>query len=194
MDSQPIPESQPSTTLSPFLALPLEMKQQILSNFSDDASDSGSASDPENAITLMILRRTHSSFCQIIPNPWNKSLPDYEHLLTTERQHPYLFPWECRCSGHACRHSDLCTNPFFFFYPCYRCLKLLRRYDNFCNYQMAHLRLRHEGNHGGEGLSEVMGGERVEDRLCDDCWMEILTDFKDHGSYPDYWDRPAFKF
>ena len=181
-----MPESQPSNTLSPLLALPLETKLQILSNFSEDAAD------PENAITLMILRRTHSSFRQIIPNPWDESLPDHGHVLATERQHPYLFPWECRCSGQACR-SDHCPNPYYFFYPCYRCLKLLSRHDNFCNYQMAHSRLRHEGKDGGEGLSEVMGGENIEDRLCGECWHQILADFKAYGCYPGYWDRPAFR-
>ena len=77
---QAIDQSQPSILLPLLLALPLELKLQILSNFSDD--DSSDSGDPENALTLMILRRTNKSLRRIVPNPWKQRWPTRKHVLT----------------------------------------------------------------------------------------------------------------
>ncbi len=100
MEPQTAPPSPPSSNLPPLLALPLELKLQILSSFSDYAGD------PDHALALMILRRTHKSLRDIIPNPWKSAKPAKEHFLAAERKHPYLFP-------------SLTDYPEPLAYPCY---------------------------------------------------------------------------
>lgn len=153
MASQAEPQSQPSIILPPLLALPVELKLKILSNFSDHASD------PGHALTLMILRRTHKSFRLIIPNPWRDIRATEEHFLAAERQHSYLLPFECRC--HPTCTSQHCPEPRYSFFPCYDCKKLVRR-RWFCNYRIAYFR--------DDTPWDLLGAENAQDRICDSCW------------------------
>ena len=171
-------EDQPSVILPPLLALPLEIKLQILSNFDDDTDDG------ENGLTLMVLRRTHKSFRQIIPNPWNRSSPERkkrryicDHWLAAECKYPYLFPLECDCEYNDCPqcHSNDCPNPFFLFFPCYDCRRLVDRGD-FGNYRIAYFRDERFTSYKSATLWDLMGGEHAKDRLCDRCWKEQLKD------------------
>lgn len=84
--------------LPPLLALPMEMKLQIISYLPHDKSPN-----------LACLRRTHKSFRVIIPKSdiRSKSPPIILHrqLLDTELNHSYLLPLD--------------------HYPCYRCTAVL---------------------------------------------------------------------
>ncbi|KAM0800316.1 hypothetical protein BDR22DRAFT_973144 [Usnea florida] len=136
--------SQSETTHPCLLTLPDELKLKILSNFYDDDSD------PSNALTLMVLRRTHKSLRQLIPNPWKEARPTAEHYTLAERQYPYLFPFSCRLPSSC--NSDRCSEPCFLFFPCYDCLRVLNwgycdgftddipHNDNFKNYEIAYSR------------------------------------------------------
>ncbi len=175
------PEDQPSVILPPLLALPLEIKLQILSNFDDDTDD------VENGLTLMVLRRTNKSFRQIIPKPWNRSSPGRrkrwfyeEHWLAAERKYPYLFPWKCRCAeqGRPEFRSNYCPKPHFFLLPCYECLCGLVRGGRFQNYRTAYFRNGRSRWDRPDAWWDMMGGEHAEDRLCDECW----------GTYLGRWD------
>lgn len=165
MAPQEIDQSQPSVLLPPLLALPLELKLQILANFShDDSSDI--ASDPDHAITLMILRRTHKSLRRIIPNPWRQRRPTKDHVLTAEHLHPYLFPSECRYPEHACT-PNFCSESYFFSFHCYGCKTFCGRHE-VCNWKTAHLLLQDEESW------DSMGGEHAQDRHCDECWEDLM--------------------
>ncbi len=164
-------EDQPSAILPPLLTLPLEIKLQILSYFDDDTDD------VENELTLMVLRRTHKSLRQIVPKPWNGSSPGRrkrkltrKHLLVAERNYPYLFPWQCGCAEPTCRSND-CPKPYFTFFPCYECRRLMDR-DNFENYQIAYFRDEHDRWFGPDTPWDLMGGEHARHRLCDECLRE----------------------
>ena len=84
--------------LPPFLALPVELRLEIISHLPHDEYPSRAC-----------LRRTHSSFLQLIPKADIRSkLPDTElsnQLLKTEMEYAYLFP-----PDH---------------YPCYMCARVL---------------------------------------------------------------------
>lgn len=184
-------QSQSDTTHSSLLALPDEVKLLILSNFDEDYKDpdhafnfSGNNNDPRNALTLMILRRTHKSFRQIIPNPWKEVRPTKEHYITAELRYPYLFPFSCGCSYHGSCHSNRCSDPVFLFFPCYECLRVIKwghwnghpfekpYNDNFHNYQVAYF--REKGGKYCYSQSERPGSEHAEDRTCDECWRRWL--------------------
>ena len=87
-----------SQTLPPLLALPSELKLQIISHLPHDEY-------PSHAC----LRRTHSSFRDLIPKASIRSSVSQEHLASqlffTEGNYAYLLPL-----GH---------------YPCYTCIKVL---------------------------------------------------------------------
>ena len=183
-------QSQSDTTHSSLLALPDELKLLILSNFDEDYNDpdhaffSGDDNDPRNALTLMILRRTHKSFRQMIPNPWKEARPTAKHFIVAERRYPYLFPFKCGCSYHGSCHSNRCGDPCFFSFPCYECLRVIKwghwnghpfdkpYNDNFRNYQVAFF--RGKGRDNWDVGSERPGREYAEDRICDKCWRRRL--------------------
>ena len=119
MASQAAPQNPPTTVLPPLLILPLELKLQILSNFSDHDSD------PSHALTLMVLRRTHKILRRITPNPSRVIPPTAERFLAAEGQYPYLFPHECTPS-----------RSLVFLYPCYDCIGLISRRKS-RNYKVA---------------------------------------------------------
>ena len=162
MAPQAAPQSPPSTILPPLLALPLELKLQILSSFSNYTDD------PDHALTLMILRRTHKSFRDIIPNPWKTAQLTATHLAThflaAERQHPYLFSLD-RIERVA-------------FLPCYDCLGLIDRRGNFYNYRLAYFRDEDES-------WDLLGAEHAQDRICDECWEARIWDVR-HPYGDDY--------
>ena len=95
----------PDTPLPPILALPCELKQEIISQLSGD--------DKYYSVpALMALRRTHPMFRKIIPrkhhlkSKFKSSVFKTAQLLFyTELKHPYLIP------------PDL--------YPCYDCHRVL---------------------------------------------------------------------
>ena len=172
--------SQSDTTHPYLLTLPDELKLQILSNFYNDHSD------PRNALTLMILRRTHKSFRQLVPNPWKEARPTAEHYITAERRYPYLFPNACACtrpSGHSDDHCYRCYLSF----PCYECLRVIKRgvwdgppYDvpyneNFRTFEVAYWKL--EGDYYERTYWDTLGGEHAQDRVCDECWKRRLEAF-----------------
>ena len=171
--------SQPDTTHPHLLTLPDELKLQILSNFYND--DNNPSDDPSNELTLMILRRTHKSLRQLIPNPWKEARPTAKHYITAERQYPYLFPFECCCDSSSC-HSDHCPDPYFIFFPCYDCLRVIKwghcsggpsdmpRNDNFQNYEIAYL--REEGSDPWIVHWDDAGSRYAQDRICDECWPQ----------------------
>lgn len=158
MAPQTEPPRQPSNILPPLLALPLEMKLKILSNFSDHASD------PGHALTLMILRRTHKSFRLIIPNPWKTILPTREHFLAAERQHPYLFPWKCQYHYSNCNLNH-CFGSRVSLHPYYDCVRLVRSCW-FRNYKIAHFK--------DDAWEDLIGAENAQDRMCDGCWNDRM--------------------
>ena len=171
--------SQPDTTHLYLLTLPDELKLQILSNFSNDDND------PSNALTLMILRRTHKSLRQLIPNPWKEARPTAKHYITAERRHPYLFPFGCLCSDPSCV-SIHCPNPCFYSFPCYDCLRVIKQgfwqrppyhkaFNDFKNYEIAYSRAK-EGDYR-EFYRDLPGGEHAQDRICDECWQRRLKAF-----------------
>lgn len=85
-------------SVTPFLALPTELKLQIISYLPQHKSPS-----------LVCLRRTHTSFRDIIPQSDIRSKPSLfllrSQLLDTELNHSYLLLHHC--------------------YPCYRCTAVL---------------------------------------------------------------------
>lgn len=101
MATQHLPQTPMTTTsLPPLLTLPLELKLHIFSYLS---------AEYEADLSLIILRRTHRYFRDIIPHvPYaSKDKVRKEHqLLTAERQHSYLIP------------------PMT--YPCYGCLRIVK--------------------------------------------------------------------
>lgn len=169
MAPQAEPQTQPDILLPPLLALPLELKLKILSNFSDYASES---SDPDHALALMMLRRTHRSFRQIIPSPWKKIRPRADHLLAAKRKHKYLFTLRCWCPhpGHHC--NDYTGSDYL---PCYECLELRECRGNFRNYHVA--------SHGDYEL----GAEHAGKRICDKCWKYRLVEWTSQPNSDDDW-------
>ncbi len=96
--------------LPPLLALPSELQLQIISYFSNTENPV----DPEP--TLIILRRTHRIFRDIIPSaPYGPPVLNvldlrssrYNKLLLAEHKYPYLFPRKML--------------------PCYGCQRVLNR-------------------------------------------------------------------
>ena len=160
------------------LTIPDEMKLQILSNFYNDDSD------PFNALTLMILRRTHKSFRQLIPNPWKEARPTAKHYIAAEQGWPYLFPFRCSCNPSGSCHSDRCPDPCFLFFPCYGCLRVIKwgycgdlpndkpDNDNFKNYENECLRELGDGYRDGHWDSP--NSQDASDRVCDECWQRYL--------------------
>ena len=179
MASQAEPQSQPTTILPPLLALPLELKTQILSNFSNYASKS---SDPEDALALMILRRTHTSFRHIIPDPWKKTSPRADHFLAAERKHKYLFSafycWRCKQNDFM----TICDCPIKML-PCYDCITLHDIHGNFRNYQVV--------SADDEESWDTLGAEHAQKRVCDDCWKERLLETT---SEPDINDEVYYRY
>ena len=106
MANQPLPPTPADTTPTPpLLALPVELKLHILSYLSVKKPF---LSPGQNILSLMILRRTHRSFREIIPHAPYASVVRPSKLfllLEAEINHPYLFP-----PNH---------------YPCYGCLWLI---------------------------------------------------------------------
>ena len=169
--------SQPDTTHPNLLTLPDELKLQILSNLYNDDND------PSNALTLMILRRTHKSLRQLIPNPWKAARPTAKHYITAERRYPYLFPFRCTCNLSGPCYSDRCPGPYFDLFPCYDCLRVIKwgdpydipRNKNFKNYEIAYLR-EGEGD-PWEAHWDDPGSKHAQDRICDECWQRRLGYF-----------------
>lgn len=168
MASSAADESQPSIPLPPLLALPVEIKLKILSYFSDDSSSRHSI-DPTNALTLMILRRTHKSFRRLITNPWKERQPTSEHIFTAECHHPYLFPSSSWSSVKVLY--------------CYSCGSFLGRHV-FRNWEFAYDLFQDDENSSNEDGREHdeeswddHGGKHARKRHCDWCW--------DHSVYPD---------
>ena len=169
--------SQSDTTRPYLLTLPDELKLQILSNFYSDDSD------PRNALTLMILRRTHKSFRQLIPNPWKEARPTAKHYIAAERRYPYLFPNACTCTRPS-RHSNHCEYPCYLSFPCYDCLRVIERgvwdgppydepyHDNFKNFEVAHWKSKED--YYRHPYRDTLGGKHAQDRLCDECWQRRL--------------------
>ena len=184
--------SQPDSTHPNLLTIPEELKLQILSNFYDDDNDPDNDSynypkkDPSNALTLMVLRRTHKSLRQLIPNPWKEAQPTAKHYILAERRYPYLFPFACVCTRPSC-YSDHCDFPCYLSFPCYDCLRVIKRgvwyappddkpyNDNFKNFEVAYLRER--GLKCWSSSREFIGGEYAQDRICDECWQRWLEAF-----------------
>ena len=168
--------SQSETTHPCLLTLPNELKLKILSNFYNDDSN------PFNALTLMVLRRTHKSLRQLIPNPWKEARPTAKHYILAERQYPYLFPFWCPCHLSGLCNSDRCFDRQLLFFPCYNCLRVIKwgpcnslvddkpRNDNFRNYEIAYL--KEKG--GWYGCWDFPGSKHAEDRFCDECWQRLL--------------------
>lgn len=134
-----VPQSQPNITLPPLLASPLELKLKTPFNFSE-------TSDPENAPALMILRRSHTSLRCTIPNLWKTTRPTQKHLLPAERQHPYLFPCECRFrfDDHLERLTHHCSEAYYLFFPSYDCLRFVKEgykiFNTFSDFRVAQTR------------------------------------------------------
>ena len=162
MAPQTAPPSPPISNLPPLLALPLELKLQILSSFSDYDSD------PDHALALVILRRTHKSLRDIIPNPWKSAEPAKEHFLAAERQHPYLFPWRCSCEHYPECIPEHYSEPFPLFYPCYYCMRLKDRFE-FRNYVIA----IDDDEPAPRNINEKQPAIL---RKCDHCWWAELRD------------------
>lgn len=136
---------QPSdTVLPPLLALPLEIKLQIFSYLETDLQPS-----------LMLLRRTHSTFRHMIPINDCISLDSQikrRRMLVAELKYPFLF---------AQNH-----------YPCYGpCLAVLEgsQFDN-CPF---HHQLQFTGLWLQLGaIARPLGASRAFERRCDDCWAQ----------------------
>ena len=126
MAPEAAPQNPPSTSLPPLLALPVELKLQILSHIPDH--------NKSHALALMILRRTHRSFRSIIPNP--KTELSIGFFLAAEK-HPYLFPLLCGCGENPRGLSNHCSKPLVRHYPCYRCKRLRSGQEEFHEYKVA---------------------------------------------------------
>ena len=169
------------TTHLHLLAIPDELKLQILSNFDNYYND------PLNALTLMILRRTHKSFRRLIPNPWKKARPFAEHYILAERRYPYLFPFWCSCNSSGSDHSDHCPDPRFLCFPCYDCLKVIKWgywngvphskpvNKNFRNYEIAHTSAGDDAY--WDTCWDTPGCKHARGRICDECWQGRLEIF-----------------
>ena len=136
MAELPILHATPTAILPPLLTLPTEMKLHIIS-YLLDTEDFGDF-DP----SLIILRRTHSTFRAIIPStPYGPPVLDdlmlryarEKRLLQAERHHPYLIP----------------PNKF----PCYGC-QLVLDSSTFGNFNLL-------SSDSGLGDSEVFTGGRI---------------------------------
>ena len=149
----PLPQNQKSgpTPIAPLLALPTELKMQIISYISDEE-------DPEP--TLIILRYTHRIFRNLVPPapygprvPSNSKLREVrkKRLLQAERRYPYLFPSKML--------------------PCYRCLCVLHRsaFDAYEIYLPNWRVSDHDmGCYPGE-LSKSLGCKNAHTRRCSRC-------------------------
>lgn len=132
---------QPSdTVLPPLLALPTELKLQIFSYLDDDSQPS-----------LMLLRRTHSTFRHIISAKDCIGLDSKikrKRMLVAEHKYPFLF---------ARDHS-----------PCYgSCLDVLEgsQFDNY-----PYEKLQSTGLWLGVGArARPLGASRAFERKCDNC-------------------------
>lgn len=93
-----------SATLAPLLALPLELKYEIISHLCD-------GNDPESKLALMLLRRTHSLFRQLITRKQclTQGYMIAKQLFLAERNYPMLFLPGMR--------------------PCYYCKRLLLGFE-----------------------------------------------------------------
>ncbi len=131
MAPEAAPQNPPSTSLPPLLALPVELKLEILSNIPDH--------NKSRALALMILRRTHRSFRSIIPNP--KTELSIGFFLAAEK-HPYLFPLLCGCGENPRGLSNHCSKPLVRHYPCYICKRLRSGQGEFHEYKVACLSSR----------------------------------------------------
>ena len=145
MDGVPPPEPTSTKVLPPLLMLPLEIKLHIFSLFD--------LTEP----TLIILRRTHRSFYNIIPRaPYAKGEERLEchRFLTAEQRYPYLFP-----------PSML---------PCYRCLQVLED-SNFSTYDTPGAPSLLKNRHYLPARdTEPLGSEKAYRLHCDACWTSCL--------------------
>lgn len=129
-----------TTSLPPLLTLPLELNWHIFSYFSvDDHAD----------LSLMILRRTHRSFRDIIPHAPYGSKAGYRRrcqLVRAEHQHPYLIP------PMAC--------------PCYSCEQIVDG-SGFGRGDVLPFWYSCEG---ALGVVVPLGSQRARVRKCNACW------------------------
>ena len=123
----------PDPSFTPILALPLELKLLIISYLSDDE-------DGHSIFTMMILRRTHPAFRDIVPRDHrfasNSNTLKRTLLYLAETKFPYLIPL-----SH---------------YPCYGCRKVLHR---------SHFDLDIES----WGVVAPIGWQSLSRRPCDEC-------------------------
>ena len=141
----PLPQDEKSgpKPLAPLQALPTELKLQIISYIPDKE-------DPEP--TLIILRRTHRTFRDIIrpapygpPVPFNTTLREARknRLLQAEHKYPHLIPRNML--------------------PCYRCLCVLD-----------HLKFDLlEGEMPGGGRTKFLGYREAHTRFCSRCVADL---------------------
>ncbi len=140
MANQPLPPTSTNTTPTPpLLALPVELKLHILSYLSVKKPF---VSHQQDILSLIILRRTHRSFREIIPHaPYASECQTLRwfQLHAAEKNHPYPIP-----PNH---------------YPCYRCFRLIESsgFDKYGTPAIGHvLRAFLESNYP--------------DRRCNRCW------------------------
>lgn len=140
MATQPLPQAPMTTTpLPPLLALPLELKLQILSYlptkgvYNDDVS-------------LIVLRRTHRLFRNIIPRAPYNGAPYKSKFKRAERQHLYLIP------------------PMT--YPCYYCRRVLEVSD----FGRSDIPQKWYSSNSAPGVVRPLGSTELDDRWCNDCW------------------------
>ncbi len=132
-----------TTPLPPLLALPLELILQILSYLSDT-----------NHCSLIILRRTHSSFRHIIPRDRITSSPraiKTAQLVFAEDNHSYLFP-----------HDH---------YPCYVYFRALpgSKFDSFYKARRQVYSWKQIGSKRRKVVSFNRGGILKGTRYCNHC-------------------------
>ena len=144
MATQLLPQT-PMTAIPspPLLALPLELKLQILSYLSVDDPDD------DDDVSLIILRRTHRSFRNIIPHaPYTSK--DRTHnglqLEQAEFEHPYLIP------------------PLN--YPCYQCLRVME----VSAFGRSDVRMHWYSSVLDLGVITPIGSSWSNDRKCNACW------------------------
>lgn len=161
----PHPQNQKSgpKPLAPLLALPNELKLQIISYIPDKE-------DPEP--TLIILRHTHRIFRDIIPPrpygppvPFNSTLREArkKRLLQAEHKYPQLIPRKML--------------------PCYRCLYVLDRleFDLF------------EGGMPGGGRLKSLGYRKAHTRFCSRCVADLADLRTGVRRIPEKTDRGPFE-